>query len=148
MSAKRSRLTAMGFNTQNFSDEQLERLTPQQMAELAQTGAPKGQQGQPSLLGAKPEPSAEEYGGGMTYPEQTEVTTPKEGGGAPGTWETAAMAVSKSIPSIIQMAQFRQPRAPAANVGGRRTMDIPSAASTFGKNDPRFQSLLAMFLKR
>ncbi len=146
MSEKRARLASIGINIPgDISDAELAGMSPQ---EIAMVAGPKSQREQPSLLGSQTQPTSEEYGGGMTYPEQTEVTTPKEGGGTPGTWETAMMAVAKTVPSIIQASQFRRPYAPAANVSGRRTMDIPSAASTFGKNDPRFQSLLAMFLKR
>jgi hypothetical protein len=68
-------------------------------------------------------------------------------GGAPGTWETAIMSVAKVAPSIIQAATQRKSYAPAANIGGRRVMDIPKAGDVYGDKEKGFQSLLAMFLR-
>jgi len=135
MELNRQKLTAMGFDCSDFSDERLRDLNPEQMAELARKSAPKGQAQPGPLLGSEPVPTPDEG------------TTTGGGYGTPGTWETAMMSVAKVVPSIIQAAQYRTPRAPAANIGGRRVMDIPSTASTFGKKDPGFQSLLAMFLR-
>lgn len=108
-----------------------------------------------SMLGETPGVSYEgpgtdsrEYGGGPPEAYDTPPPTDTEptDTGSLGAWGTAMMAVAKTVPSIIEASQNRRPLAPAANIGGRRAFDVPNVASTFGKNDPGFQSLLARLL--
>jgi hypothetical protein len=82
-----------------------------------------------------------EYQGGQEDNQAGSKTS-----GTPGTWETAMMAVAKTVPSIIDASRSHRGYAPAANVSGRRAFDIPSATALFGKNEPGFQSLLARLL--
>jgi hypothetical protein len=67
---------------------------------------------------------------------------------APGTWETAMMSVAAVAPSLISAANQRRPNAPAFSGGGNKVLDIPTAASIYGKKkeDP-FLAKLAMMLR-
>ena len=80
---------------------------------------------------------------GMDIPTDTGAG---EGTGEAGTWEAAAMAVSRSVPAIIESLSKRQPNAATPNIAGRRVMDIPTAGGIYGKREPGFQSLLARLL--
>jgi hypothetical protein len=113
-----------------------------------QIGARLGQ-GAPML--GRPDDESQGRPQVSAMPEDSNATTAagasSGAGGSPGTWETALMSVAKVAPSIIESARYRHAYAPASSPGGRRVLDIPTAGAMYGKNDPRFQSLLAALLR-
>ena len=94
------------------------------------------------MLGAGPSGTGPDMGGD---PNQG-TTAPNTGTGGAGTWETAAMAVGKTLPTIIQAMNQKRQYAATPNIGGRKVMDIPTAGGIYGKREPGFQSLLARLL--
>lgn len=153
----RRRLAAMGINAEGISDEALARMTPEQISKLAQQNAPAPDQG-PSLLGQRPDTESQGRPQMSQMPEdQAPAAATAEVPGeapqtprteAPGTWETAMMSVAKVAPELIKAANQKRPNAPAFGGGGNKTLDIPTAASIYGKKkeDP-FLAKLAMMLR-
>ena len=94
------------------------------------------------MLGAGPSGTGPDMGGD---PNQG-TTVPNTGAGGAGAWETAAMAVGKTLPTIIQAMNQKRQYAATPNIGGRKVMDIPTAGGIYGKREPGFQSLLARLL--
>ena len=94
------------------------------------------------LLGAGPSGTGPDKGGD---PKQG-TPVPKTRTGEAGTWETAAMAVGKTLPTIIEAMNQKRQYAATPNIGGRKVMDIPTAGGIYGKREPGFQSLLARLL--
>jgi len=139
----RGLLEKRGIDTSKLSDEAVMGYSKEQgfMEELLKGESDQGKDH--PLLGTGPSGTGPDMGG-----EPTQGTTvPKDTGtGGAGTWETAAMAVSRSVPAIIESLSKRQPNAATPNIAGRRVMDIPTAGGIYGKREPGFQSLLARLL--
>jgi len=137
MNELRKKLIAFGFQgVEKMTDDELMQLSSQ----MSQAQQPVNK----PLLGGEASGTGSDVAESLASVE--EPPTKEETAGGPGTWETAMMSVAKTVPSIIQLMQFRRPHAPAANIGGRRVMDIPTAGAVYGKPSGGFQSLLARLL--
>ena len=138
----RGLLEKRGIDTSKLSDEAVMGYSKEQgfMEELLKGESDQGKAH--PLLGTGPSGTGPDKGGD---PKQG-TTVPKTGTGEAGTWETAAMAVGKTLPTIIEAMNQKRQYAATPNIGGRKVMDIPTAGGIYGKREPGFQSLLARLL--